>query len=260
MNPQDLLSGYVNQYGGDLGQAAEAAVNASIVNPEDRKTARRIVRGMATRMPSRPISTEEQFLLSQLQKQDPVLANDYLQGKVFARSTSYYIKDRHLGGDKIIGEQYMAPQVGLTNLNGRNLPNDTLIVVTGIAFEYATTANTNTNPADAGYLQTARDAANNPRVPNALINGEVEVQAGEQRILRIPTDKLLIMNMNGGHAGLFTLKLDSWPVIKGGTQITITVRGANGVALPANFSGFTGANHFVGVHLVATELVRGKVN
>lgn len=259
MNPQDLLSGYANQYG-DLGQAAEAAVNATLVNPEDRKAAKRIVRSMAARMPSRPISTEEQFLLSQLQKQDPALANDYLQGKVFARSTSYYIKDQHLGGDKVLGESYSAPTVGRTNLVGRNLPSDTLFVVTDIAYEYATTLAVVTNPADAGYLQTARDAANNPRVPNALINGELEVQAGEQRLIRIPLDKLLIMNMNGGPSGLYTKKLDSWPVVKGGTEIKITVRGAAGIALPANFSGLTGVNHFVGVHLVGVELVRGKVN
>ena len=256
---QDLLSGYTAQYG-DLGQAAEAAVNATIANPEDRKAAKRIVRSMAARMPSRPMSVEEQFLLSQLQKQDMQLANDFAQGKVFARPKTYYIYDRHTGGNAEIGSGYAAKQTGWTNLDGRKIPSDNLFVCTGLALEYATTASTNTNPADAGYLQTVRDAANNPRIPNALVTGETEIIAGEQRILEQSNANLFIMNMNGGPAGLHSLKLDSWPILRGGIIVQAWVRAATGVNLPANFSGITGANHFVGVKLIGVELVRGKVN
>jgi hypothetical protein len=262
MEPMELLNG-VDEHNLDpallegIGNAVRAALpNAS---PAERKAAAKIARNAAraSRI-KQPMNARESAVLANLKRVDPGLYNDYMQGKLMARTHIIYLRDRLTGIESELAlDTSLADKRGRSNLNNRKTNTNSLVLAWGVSYAYGAGSAAEIEPGNVQFVQQAVDAAFTTRIPTTLQAGEVQIKVGETDVIKLPISGL-INRLPAGTAtnGDIVKQLDSPVLIKGGTDIAAWVRAAVGVTLPANFGGFTPASHFSEVCIHCLELIR----
>ena len=185
------------------------------------------------------------FLEAKMSEANPALQAELSKGNVVIRDHKMYVNRAFLVGSTGILEVVdptVSKTVGVTTFEKGKTDEDTALAVTGIIARYAPAANSADVTAQT-YSEYLYDYAGTGRVPKELQNADVEILVGNLKIYEGRFGNLFVNGREAKENGECNqyLRLKAPKFIKGGQDVQIRLRMANGASL----SGTATHNHFL---------------
>lgn len=225
---------------------------------------------MAARNGDRPLTFEEQLILSQLEKVNKQLFDDFKAGKAIIRSQRHYVRDWLLPTQNIhkLQENLQATKVGLSSLANRTIPQNSAFAFTHVAVFIGIAAD-GTKDADvalANWNQNIYPAqpVTNPLltsllVPNAIHSGVLQIGKQQTTIIDLPLSGFFAHTpIPGNPGGELAVKMATPELFNAGDQIITQIRNADGIGVPTTVSvagvdtpvRFAASVEYIGIEIV----------
>lgn len=185
------------------------------------------------------------FLEAKLSEANPALQAELSKGNIVIRDHKMYVNKAFLVGASGILEMVdptVSKSIGNTSFEKGKTDEDTALAVTGIIARYAPAANSSDLVAQT-YSEYLYDYTGAGRVPKEIQNADVEILIGSMKIYEGRFGNLFVNGREAKENGECNqyLRLKAPKFIKGGQDVQIRLRMANGSTLP----GTATYNHFV---------------
>lgn len=234
------------------------------MNPAQTKSAVQVTKQVAVKSIEKAnkgntYTRTQRFLNANINALDADTKEELLKGNLQNQDTEFYLRRKLAAGAGAIIpllETSSVRKCGVTNFDKAHLPNLMNFVLGRVRLGYYFAKSAAENEGDGIYMNSFNPGTPGS-IPAAILNGELEIQQNGAPIVSMPIRRffnLSAMPMSNGVGGASdTVQLEALKLIKAGQPIDISIRLAEGVALPVG-------NHMFEVCLTGVATRRRGVN
>jgi len=194
------------------------------------------------------MTREQRYLLAKLAQLDAETVKDIRNGNLQFADADYYIRAIIAGGTTTLLDQNNKKLEGTSNFDENHLAPKTYLAVGNLrlAYGFSAAAGGSLKPEDQVYSNTGA-------VPAPILNGEFVIKLNDKPIVEFPVARFFNSSATAashtiqGYGDIVVL--GSMKLIAPNDQITIEIKTARGVAMPAG-------NHFIEARLLGASTKR----